>query len=373
MGKVIPLHRRRVNGKLVLGFFLLLVILLFIFGRWQLVRHGGLFIKTTISRHGVMELGFQVEALAVRREQTFYAPIPGRISLLVPAGQRVQGGSVIVEIWDEGQLQGASARLEESRAQWRDGELAALEHIYQLDKEIKALEAQGKGSQKLEDLKACREALLSQTEREISAWESSVGHITIPTAGVIHYELDGLEGVLTPEGVLSYSKEELVKLTPQRIKRTDGQEVAAGDPLFRLLPDHQLYLLTFIPPVDEPVRRGQRVEVHIPGFPELAARVEGLGQPGEEQALLLALDRYLPAFDTLRQLPVKIIIQRHRGTILPASAVRESRGRIGVYIQTPEGPLFQPVKVLGRQGEEVCVGGVPEGVPVIVRGLWLQV
>jgi putative membrane fusion protein len=340
-----------------------------------------------------LEISRQLEVLAIRREQVVFAPGSGRVTLLIKEGQRVPAGTTVVEIRDEAREQDIQPRLSEAREKVRRFDLEAMEALHQIDEAITEVEVKLTGApkdkrpalqQEKEKLLKEREKqsranaqqrqeLMSQVEEYLTLWQEVVHHVNAPAAGVIRYEMDGLEGILTPQRALELSRSQVGGLSPVRETRRNDEVIKEGAPLFKLIDNYALFLLGYLEPESMDYRAGQRLWFRLPGISgELPGRVEGLGPRGEWQGVLFRIDRYLPAFDMLRQLRAEVITARHQGTILPKRVLRTRGGQVGVYVRTVDGPAFQTVTVLGEKDGLVCVDGLPRGTRVISGGLWLR-
>ncbi|NLN15746.1 MAG: hypothetical protein GX182_00295 [Firmicutes bacterium] len=380
------------------NFRLLLISAIILFSAFSVVRsvvhrRGGLMIRTIRAEAGVLEISRQLEVLAIRREQVVFAPGSGRVTLLIKEGQRVPAGTTVVEIRDEAREQDIQPRLSEAREKVRRFDLEAMEALHQIDEAITEVEVKLTGApkdkrpalqQEKEKLLKEREKqsranaqqrqeLMSQVEEYLTLWQEVVHHVNAPAAGVIRYEMDGLEGILTPQRALELSRSQVGGLSPVRETRRNDEVIKEGAPLFKLIDNYALFLLGYLEPESMDYRAGQRLWFRLPGISgELPGRVEGLGPRGEWQGVLFRIDRYLPAFDMLRQLRAEVITARHQGTILPKRVLRTRGGQVGVYVRTVDGPAFQTVTVLGEKDGLVCVDGLPRGTRVISGGLWLR-
>ncbi|NMB16553.1 MAG: hypothetical protein GX980_05530 [Firmicutes bacterium] len=394
MSKLIrmPSRRPRVN------FRLLVISAIIIFSVFSLVRsvihrRGGLIIRTIRAEPGVLELSRQLEVLAIRREQVFFAPGAGRATLLIKEGQRVPAGTTVVEIRDETGEQEIQPLLIEAREKVRRFDLEAMEALHHLDEAITELDiklartpkekrkALQQEKQKLLEEKEKqsranaqeRKELMSRVEEYLAIWQGVVRHVNTPTAGVIRYEMDGLEGTLTPKTALQLSRSQVGELSPVRETRRSDELVKEGAPLFKLIDNYALFLLGYLEPGSMDYRVGQRVWFRLPGITqELPGRVEDLGPQGDLQGVLFRIERYLPAFDMLRQLRAEVVTARYQGTVLPRRVLRMRGQQVGVYVRTVDGPAFQSVDVLGEKDGLVCVDGLPRGTRVISGGLWLR-
>lgn len=343
-------RRRRLKGWLWLGVCVgLLAVLL---PRWMgsLVR--GWFVPTVAARSGPLEEVVMREGLPLWRETLVESPASGNLRILVVPGQRVQKGQAV-------------AVLETARpGDWRGA------------------------------------ALRSETE-ETSVPGVGGGHtVYAPAAGLIRFDW------MTPPRpdpaeALRWRDDVLREVGTVRVERAEGETIRTGDSLFRLVANHQAYML--VPweggPVVEEGRRLWIREVH-PSWTTSSRRGEGRrdvdgegASPGEAgsrreaweprewaatvvatrpvasgaagDALLLALDVWPPGWETRTWMPVEIVVQRFEGAVVPEELLVERGGRWGVMVKGRGGPVFHPVTVRGRVDGKVAVDGLAPGLALV--------
>ncbi|MBY6274885.1 HlyD family efflux transporter periplasmic adaptor subunit [Symbiobacterium thermophilum] len=196
--------------------------------------------------------------------------------------------------------------------------------------------------------------------------------ITTPVSGVVFYQTDGLEEVLTPEAVAGWGPEAFSTLPyPDTREIADGP-VEAGEPLFKLVDDLSLEMLLRVSAdslseSQQAVLPGQEVELQVSGRDlPLTARVVRLAAAGPD--LLVHLEAPLPSADALRlrRMRVSLLLAEYEGIILPRAAIDVEQGRTGVWIAQRGGYRFVPVRVLGGTADEVAVeGDVPPDAQVL--------
>src|SRR5690606_33675903 len=99
----------------------------------------------------------------------------------------------------------------------------------------------------------------------------------------------------------------------------------------------------------------------------VAARPVPSGAPGD--AVLLRLQSWPPGWETRSWFDAEIVVNRFPGVIVPESVLVRRGERWGVMVDASQGPLFQPVTVVGRVDGRVAVDGLPPGMWVVADRL----
>ena len=180
-------------------------------------------------------------------------------------------------------------------------------------------------------------------------------------AGVVIYQVDGLESVLTPEAVAEWTPSDLLGLPYPDTQAAGEATVAEGGPLFKLVNDLSLEMLILAPAsslssAQRATMANQGVTLAMAGRDRpLAAEVVRIAEEGEH--LLLHLSMPLPSQDALRlrRMRVELLLDEYEGTIVPRTAVDVRQGRTGVWVAEGSRFRFVPVRVVGGSQQEVAV------------------
>ncbi|WP_374712327.1 HlyD family efflux transporter periplasmic adaptor subunit [Symbiobacterium terraclitae] len=185
--------------------------------------------------------------------------------------------------------------------------------------------------------------------------------VTTDVSGVVLYQTDGLEEILTPEAVAGWGPASLLNLPYPDVTEAPQGTVAQGAPLFKLVDDLQVEMLLLVPAERLPesaradlLANGATLKVAGRDLP-LEATVLRIAEEGEH--VLLHLSAPLPSADALRvrRIRVSLLLAEYEGTILPRSAVDVEGGRTGVWVARRNGYRFVPARVLGGTDDEVAV------------------
>lgn len=312
----------------------------------------------------------------VRREQVLTGT-GGVVRLLPAEGEKVAEGAAVAMLYANetsvenadrleeltAEAQQLSAALDGSEGQVQSGQGAA-EAMVELRAAVEAGDFTRLESQTL----ALRSAVYRQTQRAGSTDELSaalaavqqemqtlqaqtaqaIDRITVSQSGIFSGEVDGYEGILTPDL--------LAGLTPSAL---DGlaDRAAAVDPaaLGKLITESKWY---FVCPLDEAVAarltEGGRVTARFSRdwSGEVTMGVERIGAPENGRAaVVLSSTRFLSQVTLLRRQTVDLVFSSRSGIRVPARAVRMEDGVTGVYVQVGVKAEFKPVEVL-EQGED---------------------
>ncbi|MEW8978667.1 MAG: HlyD family efflux transporter periplasmic adaptor subunit [Symbiobacterium sp.] len=204
-------------------------------------------------------------------------------------------------------------------------------------------------------------------------WTGEAQVVTTSVSGVVLYQTDGLEEVLTPEAVARWGPRDLLNLPYADVTELAEGPVARGGALFKLVDDLEMEMLLLVPADrltagmrSDLLERGASLEVAGRDLP-LQATVLRIAEEGEH--VLLHLSAPLPSGDALRlrRMRVTLRLAEYEGTILPRAAVDVQEGRTGVWVARRGGYAFVPVRVLGGTADEVAVeSNLPRDAQVLV-------
>lgn len=324
--------------------WLLVLAVVFLVGivipRWTFSLVRGWFVPTLSAHPGPLEQVMHGRGLPLWREMVVEAPGAGIVRPLVADGERVQGRQPVVVL--------------EARGEWRSGPEGRDMTVY------------------------------------------------APVPGVVRFDWIG-PARPDPGDALGWADAVLREIGSVREVTVAGQEVRPGHRLFRLVDNHQAYLL--VPWEGGPaVTEGQQVWVRFQqpvsggrnqaGSPSTASASTGAaavasgvpahgllsrewratvvgvrpvpsGSPND--AILLALHAWPPGWEVQDWLDVTVVVRRFPGVVIPERLLVERGGRLGVWVRGRSGAFFHPVQVTGRQDGLAAVEGLPPGLPLLAR------
>lgn len=211
---------------------------------------------------------------------------------------------------------------------------------------------------RLQELRSRRSALSGQS--------AAATRVTAPRSGVFSSQVDGYEGLLTPESVF--------QLTPSSLGGIlKGEGAGAGGGVGKLICGYRWYFAAALPQeVAGRMTQGHTAQVRFTGdfTQDVDMRVEQIG-PAEDgmQVVVFSSDRYLARTTLLRSQSVEIIFDSWTGLRIPKEALRmekytytdketgeEKQGsRLGVYVLLGGKAEFKSVEVVTEGGDYYVV------------------
>ncbi|MBE6036741.1 MAG: HlyD family efflux transporter periplasmic adaptor subunit [Clostridiales bacterium] len=170
-------------------------------------------------------------------------------------------------------------------------------------------------------------------------------------SGLVSYWMDGLETTLTPETMLTVSREYLEdwKGSPIQVQQ---ESVTAGQSVMKVVDSDEWRLLYWV--TDSQVtayNKGSSVTVSLP-LGDVTATVESITDDGEDSwRIVLRSNRYYEEMQKLRNTPVTVVTSDKKGLVIKNSAITTLDGDVGVYVKQVNGDFeFVPISVLGTDG-----------------------
>ncbi|HAI21505.1 MAG TPA: hypothetical protein DCM14_06410, partial [Clostridiales bacterium UBA8153] len=279
-----PVKRRRVARRpkrrqswpnLATVFLLGLVL----FAGWQVA---GSWVPRILTRTMKVELhrlerAVSARAHLARRELVMVAPVSGKLVLMAENGQRVRTGTLLAEVSNpraraavesqleqavarlrqfeaasapatvarEARLREGASRLEQLIAEWRR---APAGRRLALELELGALlAAQAAERETVEQLAVEHDRLLGEVTRLEEQRGLTVAALAAPWPGVVELSLDGLEGLLRWDRLDTLTARALFTAAPSPALIRNGQEVEAGQRLFKLVDMAEVFLVLGLP------------------------------------------------------------------------------------------------------------------------------
>ena len=327
-------------------------------------------------------VGCSLHGYIVREEQTLSAVMP-LTNVTVAEGQKVARGQSVATSYAD-----ASARQRHSRVIALENELAELESAVgesattldqaTMDAEIRTqlirlssllgkhdLDTVGQLAPSFKGIvlrrnatdadiaaiaakaDACRAELESLRLSE----ESDTYSVDAPFGGYFSTTADGLETVLTPEG--------LSLMTPSSLEQSRPQPLPANT-VGKLIRGETWYYAAAVNTEDaDRIAVGNRVTVIFDGASALqcAMTVRNIGQSENGRCVLvLSCDYYLPRMTSLRQIDAQLQFDTISGLRVPKEAVHVSQdGEVGVFVLESAVVKWKPIVILHDNGETYTV------------------
>lgn len=325
-------------------------------------------------RPGTVEIAIQADAMVVRTERVYTAPARGHARRLADDGQRVRVGAPVVAILSGGPEESAGAP-----APVPVSEAASRRELEQISAELYRLATEAARARDLGDGEAQARYQAELDRVGLRQWElsrqlgSAQAPIAIPapppggrleaevladSAGILVYQIDGLEAVLTPTVTSGWTPSWFRSLVTAPRPTAEGP-VAVGDPIFKVVDNLTIGLLLLVSegalPAELPA--DGRVQLHFPAWPGrlVAARITAVEREGGEVLLHLSAPVFPGELTGLRRVRVTLLFERYGGMVAPRSAIDIRDGKQGVWVHNQGDPYFHPVRVLGGNAQEVAL------------------
>lgn len=345
-----------------------------------------------------------LDALLIRDETVYKAPLDGIFRAFVPQGSKVAKGARIGQILPEGDLEevrkmdkannDVNDRRYELFAEGKGGNAARVFeagenaihrslHVFydqvaaddysklpELEMELRLVM-----EQRVEDAQAFSfkdeelDRLISIRDRLEENALDSIRNISSEASGIFIRQLDGLELDLVPEYALSITAKELKNYLAQATLPQSVEEVKSGQDLYKLSRSPDQYFACFIPTASLAKLSGLEeagyVRIYCPanGITIEKANIVRFEAAGDGALLVLQSRRNLESFVSMRKAPLTIYANESKGLRVPKSALVDySQGNVEAGLKIVDGGYVQEarVKILTTNEEYALVESLPD-------------
>jgi len=346
--------------------------------------------KTVTVSNGSIEESVSTKAIVLKDEFVYKSEVQGTVSLLKEEGEKVGRGVQIAKI---NRVDGSSylKDLEEI-----DKQIDVLkkttgnEEVYASDKEkindsidtiINSLQdsilngnyyeasvykdnlLQNIDKQQLVTgqknlLSQSIDSLLEKRNNIIKNIEASDIISYSPKAGIVSYELDGLEDVFTASKIDEYKSGDFKIIDITKTDLKEENQVKYGDPVYKIINNFTWYLMTEVDAKDiDKLEENKIIHIKINNKDKkIASRIVKLDKDKGKYFMILKLTEYFHEFYNERYLDIKIIKNTFEGLMIPNKSIVEKDGIKGVYIKDISGIVkFRPIKILTSDEEHTIV------------------
>jgi multidrug efflux pump subunit AcrA (membrane-fusion protein) len=399
------LRRRRFSfGTLLV---VLLVLFVIYFGGKDLILP--VMVRAVVAEPGFLEQSVTSDAIVIRQESVFCAPVSGQIVLTAREGERVRAGTLVIEVKNtqatralEDQVQQVDQRLSEfdrnNRARFSTLEtsMKALDSdIGNTLREARSAMLSGDGPkvvsldtvlreliQKRYDvacdlgrLDAGRNEIVDERQKLADLAKKASNRVEAPGPGVVSFLIDGLETQWKAQKTGEMTARSVFVAEPKQHETKTGNEVRAGQPAFRIVSLDQGAIAVALPAKDMvDVLALQSIRVRCPslGKDPLWGKVQSITDPGGDGfgVVVVSVSPLPEEAINLRKIRVDLIKQRHEGIKVPIQCLFKKDNETGVYIIYKTMAYFRKVSVKARDGGWAIVEGISPGSEVITNH-WL--
>lgn len=212
----------------------------------------------------------------------------------------------------------------------------------------------GETSGELEALTARRDALMQSLGGSYKA-------IYAPVAGLYSSDMDGLEGVLTPQTI--------TEMTPEQIDKYLDKDVTYNpEGLCKIINNYKWYIVFHLAEEEcSELQNGKSYSVMFTdlGEAEKVGIVKSIGEKDSQGrcAVTMQFDEHIDNFTTTRRTRVQVIKEKYSGIYIPRSAIRvDSETQVqGVWVQNEVELEFRSIAEVYRDDDFVLVKAGADG------------
>lgn len=362
--------KKKPKNKIALGICALIILLFFfLIGKYI----SGLKYRTTTAEPFLFLERIEGTGLVIRSEKVYSSTSSGSIKYLVNEGEKVPVGHGIVSISssrDEilAQIENLEKQIDDLNINHysSEGNINILEDIQEkvvhgdyngiyeyLDERISNEEDKTLIAENLESL------LKKQDELEQVLEASSIINYSA-NAGIISYEIDGLEDILKPKGFENYTYEYLdsENINMEEKEFNPTKKVVGGSPIFKIIDDFVWHLAI---KVDDgrilEFEEGQVYRVELTDKHSLKGKIVKINRDNAKGVIVIEFKDGLHEFYNERFMKVSIIKSQTNTYKLPTDCIIQKDGQDGVFINHIYGLVkFVPVNIIHEEDDIAYVG-----------------
>ncbi len=179
-----------------------------------------------------------------------------------------------------------------------------------------------------------------------------------PKAGILSYELDGLEEIFSVNKINEYKLSNFRIIDGSKKNLAEEKEVKYGEPIYKIIDNFTWYAMTEVDAKDvDKLEEGKIVHVRINNDEKkIISRIVKIIKEKDKCLIILKFTDFLHEHYKERYIDIHIIKNTFEGLIIPNKSITEKDGIKGVYIKDISGIVkFRPVKILTSDDEHTIV------------------
>ncbi|MDW7675902.1 MAG: HlyD family efflux transporter periplasmic adaptor subunit, partial [Bacillota bacterium] len=192
--------------------------------------------------------------------------------------------------------------------------------------------------------------------------------IKAPVAGLVSYQIDGLEKILTINNYdqLDWSKlpNQERDLVPSLANHFDrGQPVAK---IINNLVPMKLYITLPEPDIDISIGDALKFKIGDESLELIQGKVIAVEGNLNSRGVLLTLDSFVEEFLNVRQLDLELVLEHYSGLIVEKEALLYENNEPGLMIANRDNTYkWQPVEIIGQIDNKVAISGLAKNTKYI--------
>lgn len=342
--------------------------------------YGIRYAKTPVSKQEAtivtVEESVHGEAYIVKKENVYKAQNTGTFYSYKSDGERVAKNSRIASVYNGSvnadilaELNSVNKKIEVMREKSKESNLFvsdsnnAESNVDTIKNKIIS-DMQSHDASRMKDYKAdiiktisgdesASNAQLTELEAKAERLQSSIGtqysDIYSDMAGVYTENIDGMESILTPESVMTYTVSQFDELEepPEYAKKMSAE---LGEDICKVIDNHTWYIMMKAQTSKiENLKAGQRVSIGFESITDDIAQAKVVYISPEEDGhniIVISCDRYVDGILTMRKTDIRLIIKSYTGYKIPIYALRVRGDKKGVMIEKEGLEVFRECEIL---------------------------
>ena len=193
---------------------------------------------------------------------------------------------------------------------------------------------------------------------------------TCPKSGLVSYNVDGMEGLLTPKNVVEL---DLAKFLTMPLGQVAGENIQSGQGVFKIVDNLIPTSILFKHP-EQGVKLavGDKVSLVL-GEQKLSGKVTRISSQGPSEGVVVSLNSFLPGSLGKRTLKLGWLDREPaKGQLIPLEGVLERKGEKGVFVLKDGIVSWQGVTLLAQSSTIACVDGLKPGDVVVANPSYVR-
>lgn len=342
-------------------------------------------------KQGTINKSVSTEAVMVKNETVINSPADGELQLMVKPGERVRVGTPLFMVVTapqqkedyEKQISYLQKNIKDMQKALNSSvSLNALnKSIDEATEKLKAAIKEGQfdvaASQKKEIARLTneRQQQLKYSETSIKTLEENINNlkkklsslellVKSPVAGIVSFNVDGMENILTPDNVNKISTHQLQSIDNQPVHKLP--EIAdINRPILKIVDNFAWYLVADVRNCK--LKVGKSYEITIKQS-EMNEKIKGklLNVHDTSTVGVFMVQKDIPEMMEFRKVNLEIVTETATGNMIPLSGLVNVDGNQGVYLIEGGSRVFRPVEVVASNDSYAIVEGLKLGDKILL-------
>lgn len=345
--------------------------------------------KTVPAEEGTIVESVECEGIVLRNETVYKTESQGKLKLYEKDGSKVGKGIAIAEVQNETlnnyneQLDKIDNEIEDLKKRLVSQNEVLKEDINKSQEKIDSIMAELQNSiasQDYDEVKILKDRLLVATnkkdaitnEKKLVADQidnalnkkndiiqkikkARLVHYS-QTAGIVSYNIDGLEEKLSAKKADKYSVKDFKVLNQKKETKKQSEDVKIGQSIFKIIENQTWFIM--VKTNDKSLKSFKEKEAISVKLKEniLEGTIFKIDKTNKDTLVIIKLNEYLYNHLNDRYLDVELITNTYNGLIIPKTSIVEKDGIKGVYVKSISGVIeFRPIKILGQDDKNVII------------------